>query len=260
VDLATRESIQELIETFVESWLADSVPTDELEQIEAEGVSPHGLIAPFHDSLVPGIRLLSERSFSTRLGNLHETVARTIASAVHVAAQSAYDLSGSIPLLTREWITQRVHQLATRQTTPDGNYEREAIRSHFGQEAPAATRIDLYVLTHTGEEHYFEIKSPKPNKGQCIEMKQRLLTAFAIRRGEDAWAWWGLPYNPYGLGSYRHAFALPFFDFVSDVKLGSAFWDFVGGPGTYGDLLSIYQAAGEHFSDRLRELRDRLIP
>jgi hypothetical protein len=40
-------------------------------------------------------------------------------------------------------------------------------------------------------------------------MKQRLLTAFAIRREADAWAWWGLPYNPYGLGSYRHAFALP---------------------------------------------------
>ena len=160
MDRATRESVQELIETFVESWLSDSAPTGELEQIKAEGVSPHGLIAPFHDSLVPGIRLLSERSFSTRLGNLHETVARTIASAVHAAARSPYDLTGSIPLLTREWITQRVDQLATRQTAPDGNHEREAIRSHFGREAPAETRIDLYVLTHAGEEHYFEIKSP----------------------------------------------------------------------------------------------------
>jgi hypothetical protein len=57
----------------------------------------------------------------------------------------------------------------------------------------AATRIDLYIRTHGGEDHYFEIKSAKPNKGQCIEMKQRLLTALAIRRQESTRTWWGVP-------------------------------------------------------------------
>ena len=76
---------------------------------------------------------------------------------------------------------------------PDTNYEREQIRAHFGNEVEARTRIDLYVVTHTGEQHFFEITSGKPNKGQCIEMKERLLTAYAIRRAGDTYWWWGVP-------------------------------------------------------------------
>ena len=88
----------------MEKWLADSLPTDELRTIEQEGVSPRGLLAPFHDALVPGIRLLNERGFSTRLGNLHERIAIEIASAVHAEVRRAYDLAGSIPVLAREFI------------------------------------------------------------------------------------------------------------------------------------------------------------
>ena len=92
-------------------------------------------------------------------------------------------------------------------------YEREQILGHFGAEVDAETRIDLYIRTHDGEDHYLEIKSPKPNKGQCIEMKTRLLTALAIRRQESTHTWWGVPYNPYGRGEYRHVYPLAFFDF-----------------------------------------------
>ena len=59
----------------MQKWLADSIPAEELERIAREGISPSGLLTPFHDALVPGITLLGERSFSTRLGNLHEKVA-----------------------------------------------------------------------------------------------------------------------------------------------------------------------------------------
>jgi type II restriction enzyme len=103
------------------------------------------------------------------------------------------------------------------------------------------------------------MKSGKPNKGQCIEMKQRMMTALAIRRSESAFAYWGIPYNPYGHAPYVHAFALPFFDFENEVMIGAQFWDFVGGPGTYEELLSVYRQVGEEFSERLRELRERLI-
>jgi hypothetical protein len=67
----------------MEKCVADSIPAEELERIAAEGVSEHGLLAPFHDALVPGIKLLGERSFSTRLGNLHERVAAVMATEKH---------------------------------------------------------------------------------------------------------------------------------------------------------------------------------
>jgi hypothetical protein len=58
-----------------------------------------GLLTPFHDALVPGITLLGERSFSTRLGNLHEKVAALVAAEVHAEVRQPHDLSGAIPVL-----------------------------------------------------------------------------------------------------------------------------------------------------------------
>ena len=243
----------------MEKWISDSIPPSELERIAREGISPSRLLTPFHDALVPGITLLGERSFSTRLGNLHEKVAAIVASEVHAEVQQPHDLTGAIPVLSREFITQRIGALERRETRPDARFEREQILGHFGSEVNAATRIDLYVLTRGGEIHYFEIKSAKPNKGQCIEMKQRLLTALAIRREQSARTWWGVPYSPYGRGEYRHVYPLAFFDFEREVMIGEPFWDFVGGPGTYEELLEVYRRVGEEFADGLRSLRERLL-
>jgi len=255
----TRGRVQVLLTNFMDRWIADSIPAGELDRIASEGVSPRGLLTPFHDALVPGITLLGERSFSTRLGNLHEDIAAVIAEEAHAEVRQPLDLSGSIPVLSREFITQRIGQLERREAAPDAQYEREQILGHFGQRVNASTRIDLYLRTHEDHEHFFEIKSGKPNKGQCIEMKQRLMTALAIRHGESAYAWWGIPYNPYGLGPYLHAFALPFFDFEHEVMLGEQFWNFVGDAGTYEELLEVYRQVGEEFAERLHELRERLI-
>jgi hypothetical protein len=259
VNKEIRTSVHALISGFMEKWIADSLPAAELERIAREGVSPSGLLTPFHDALVPGITLLGERSFSTRLGNLHERVAAVVAAEVHADVQQAHDLSGAIPVLSREFITQRIGALERREARPDVPYEREQILSHFGNTVNAATRIDLYIRTQEGGDHYFEIKSAKPNKGQCIEMKQRLLTALAIRRHQSTRTWWGVPYNPYGKGDYRHTYPLAFFDFRYEVMLGQPFWDFVGGAGTYEELLEIYRQVGEQFTQRLQELRERLI-
>jgi len=243
----------------MERWIGSAIPAAELERIAREGVSPSGLLTPFHDALVPGITLLGERRFSTRLGNLHEKVAAVVAAEAHAEVRQPHDLAGAIPVLSREFITQRIGALERREARPDAQFEREQVLGHFGTEVSAATRIDLYVRTHEGETHFFEIKSAKPNKGQCIEMKQRLLTALAIRREESTRTWWGVPYNPYGRGEYRHAYPLAFFDFEREVMIGAPFWDFVGGPGTYEELLDVYRRVGEDFAERLGELREQLI-
>jgi hypothetical protein len=259
VNADTRARVRALISEFMEKWIADSIPAAELERIAREAVSLTGLLTPFHDALVPGITLLGERSFSTRLGNLHEKIAAVIAPEVHAEVRQPHDLSGAIPVLSREFITQRISALERRKARPDASYEREQIFDHFGNEVNAATRIDLYIRTHGGEDHYFEIKSAKPNKGQCIEMKQRLLTALAIRRQESAHTWWGVPYNPYGRGEYRWIYPPAFFDFEQEVMLGEPFWNFVGGAGTYDELLEVYRGVGEEFAERLRKLREQLI-
>ena len=41
--------------------------------------------------------------------------------------------------------------------------------------------------------------------------------------------------------------------------LGEPFWNFVGGAGTYEELLEVYREVGDGLSERLRELREQLI-
>jgi hypothetical protein len=160
-------------------------------------------------------------------------------------------------VLAREFITQRIGQLERRETGPDHEYERAQLLQTFGDEVPGATRIDLYIRTHQEEDHYFELKSPKPNRGQCKEMKQRQLTALAMRKSESAFSWWGVPYDPYGRpDAYAHPYPLQFFDFPREVRLGAAFWNFVGaGEDTYDVLLGLYSSMGNHYEEQLDELR-----
>lgn len=258
MDSETRHAVRELLVGFMEEWLADATPGGELERIREEGVSPSGLLAPFHDALVPGITLLRERAFSTRLGNLHERIAVVIGQSVHAEVNRGYSLRGSMPALAREFISQRLNALEAQEVSPDVFSERRGLLETFGQQVTDSTTIDLRILTTEGEEHFFEIKSPKPNKGQCIEMKERLMKAIAIRGSESAWAWWGVPYDPYGTGAYSHPYPLRFFDFANEVKVGRDFWDFIGADdGTYEDLLSIYQQVGASFAERLRSLLTR---
>lgn len=253
----TADAVKRLLRAFMNVWIEKQY--DELNSVAQDGSSPSGILAPFHEALVPGIRGLGERGFSTSLGNLHERIAVVIAAQAHDAVQRAHDLSGQLPVLAREFITQRVDQLGVGAAAPDHAYERGQLLAAFGAEVPASTRIDLYIRTHSGEDHYFEIKSAKPNKGQCIEMKQRLLTALGIRRHSDVYAWWGVPYNPYGTAAaYAHPYPARFFDFMNEVKLGSDFWDFVGGAGTYERLLSLYRAVGVECTPRLDALRAEL--
>jgi hypothetical protein len=254
----TRERVAALLGEFMQGWIAKQY--EELQRIEEEGVSPTGILAPFHEALVPGIRGLGERGFSTALGNLHERIALEIASDAHQEARRAYDLVGELPVLAREFITQRLEQLDDGAAEPDHNFERVQLLAAFGGAVPAGTRIDLYVRTADGHEHYFEMKSAKPNKGQCLEMKQRLLTAIGIRREPTVFASWGVPYNPYGTDeAYAHPYPKRFFDFVNEVKLGGAFWNFIGDdPATYEDLLDLYRSVGRDFGDQLDDLRAAL--
>lgn len=239
-------------------WLDDAVPTGELDRIREEAASPSGLLAPFHDALVPGITRLRERAFSTRLGNLHEHVAVAVAKAAHREASRAYSLSGDVPVLAREFITQHLHALEARQIAPAAEVERRTLRQAFGQTVIESTMIDLRVVTHEGHEYFFEMKSGKPNKGQCREMKHRLLTALAIRGGTDTQAWWGVPYDPYGAAPYAHPYPLSFFDFDNEVMLGAHFWNFVGGDAnTFGDLLEIYENVGRDFEAEIRAVMVR---
>jgi hypothetical protein len=49
----------------------------------------------------------------------------------------------------------------------------------------------------------------------------------------------------------RHTYALPFFDFSREVRMGGQFWDFLGGEGPHEQLLAV-ELVGAEFAPEIR--------
>lgn len=107
--------------------------------------------------------------------------------------------------------------------------------------------VDLYLERNNGEEIYFEIKGPKPNKNEMRAAKRDLLEIFSMRAKEAkrVKTYLGMYYNPYYPKEYSKWTCLKFFDKGNDFLIGKDFWDFLGGEGAYEELINIYNKVGK---------------
>lgn len=117
----------------------------------------------------------------------------------------------------------------------------------------------MVLIGYEDNELFFEIKSPKPNKGQCIEVTERLLHIHSLRNNgpPKVYTYYAMAYNPYGddRSSYKHSFAINYMDIRNQVVIGKEFWEIVGGIGTYEELLEIYREVGkEKGPDMIKQL------
>lgn len=223
---------------------------------------------PFHNALLPPAILAMhdfERMFSTKLGSAFEQCGLLIARAYHGEAQRQAVIQGDLPLRVSEQIERFVAGLAR------GNYRglHRETASRFAQMATEVgeainrrVQVDLRVVNRRGEEMLFEIKSPKPNKGQCAEATQRLLLCHAIRRGAypKLQTYYAMAYNPWGRdrSKYSHGFALQYLDMDEQVLVGDEFWDILGGTGTGKALLRLYREVGQTWRGKLIEALEGL--
>ena len=53
-----------------------------------------------------------------------------------------------------------------------------------------------------------------------------------------------IPYNPYEPEPYQRYALKGLIDLNNELLVGKDFWDFIGGNGTYEDLLSVFEEAG----------------
>ena len=53
-----------------------------------------------------------------------------------------------------------------------------------------------------------------------------------------------IPYNPYEPEPYERWTLQGLFDLEHEVLVGKEFWDFLGGSGTYADLLQVFEEGG----------------
>jgi len=260
----TRIKIKGFLEGFLEAQLEQHKKklTKEPEEVIRAADAKKGKLKPFHLAILPpeAVRIFAfERSFSTSLGTTFETCAKLIALDNHAEAERSKELIGKVSAKCLARI-ERARSIIDSGSSIDFPKTIAAVlAANTGkQNTQIRTITDLYLKTKSGKEFYFEIKSPKPNKGQAIEVTERLLKTQALRvlGPPRINTYFAMAYNPYGSrANYKHSFAINHLDMKNQILLEDEFWDIVGGTGTFAELLEIYREVGE---EKGRQVMDRL--
>ena len=216
-----------------------------------------GDLQPFHAALVPSevLRISAfQRGFVTSIGTSLEECARLIASDHHRDAQRSFDLRGFISEDALNEIEQQVakyERAAAGNLAPprlDDMISRVLELNKNGVQVERSYKADLYVLSCDGTRFYFEMKSPKPNKDQCIAVTRRILMFHAIcnTHRPQVQSYFAMSYNPYGnsRGDYNWSIAKKYLPYDHGLLIGSEFWNVIGGKTAYEELLEIYREVG----------------
>jgi len=212
-------------------------------------------LKPFHSRLMPlpfeAWSRWSERSFSTRSGGWFQHIAAIVAKQYHPVAESNHAVTGEIRNAAAahiEEIMSLMNRTSDRRIPHRETDIREVMSVQGSGGTPRNTVSDLFIQRADGVEMYFEIKTPSPNKGQCAEMKSRMLLITALRHGHPAEARGATAYNPFGEDTdyARHCsgWVRQFLEVGQDFVIGRDFWQTIGDEHTYTDLLEIAEQTG----------------
>jgi hypothetical protein len=159
-----------------------------------------------------------------------------------------YAVAGNIQPAVTAHINAVLGQMNTRKDKRKPNRAQDLSEVLTVQSAGGAAdsvTSDLFIQTHDGHEMYFEMKTAMPNKDTCIAMKRSILKIAAIRKGHNAEAFAATAYNPDGDGKpYTWRCAPQFLEVGEDMLIGRAFWEKIGDPTTYDELLALSEEAG----------------
>lgn len=119
------------------------------------------------------------------------------------------------------------------------------------------TKVDIWLENSDGELLLFDLKTVKPNKDGIEKYKLTLLewTAAELARDPEKviHTLLGFPYNPYEPKPYSRWTLRGMLDLDQEVLIAEEFWDFIGGKGTYEELLDAFEQAGLELRDEIDE-------
>lgn len=214
---------------------------------------------PFHHALVPAAVWKGskfERSFTTSLGNTWEVAAVVIGRGVRGWVEQGHSYSGTIHTAQLHVIQSILNDLETRNRRPDWETEiGEVFAAAAGPTEPCHVTADVAVGDSAADQRtheFFEVKAPLPNSDQTKVSKEKIFKLTAMERRECAF--FALPFNPFGTrADYKHPFPMRWFDMRTDrvVLIGAEFWDRLGGPGTWDEMLEVAEEVGADLRQRI---------
>ncbi|MBA4321148.1 MAG: TdeIII family type II restriction endonuclease [Flavobacterium sp.] len=220
-----------------------------------QNYNPEPASMPFHTRLLGKDRLALYsfiHSLNTNFGTaIFEPVALTLAQNNFKVAQSQMKAGTQISEGSHRIIQEIMDSLATAESSPNKSKEIEQIRKvclKGKMKKVKLTRVDVWVESKTGELFLFDIKTAKPNAGGFKEFKRTLLEWVAAVLAENPNAqintMIAIPYNPYEPKQYSRWTMRGMLDLDNELKVADEFWDFLGGKGSYNNLLDIFERVG----------------
>jgi type II restriction enzyme len=209
---------------------------------------------PFHYRLLGKDRMALFsflQSLNTTFGiSIYEPVAKELAKMKFKEVHSQLKLGNVITEGAQKEIQEIMNHLSVGGEV-DKIFESERIRkvAQSGkQNKLKSVKVDLFLISHTGEVFMFDLKTVKPNKGNFIAYKRNMLEWLAVyfyqNPKANAKTFLAIPYNPYEPKPYVRWTMKGMLDIKNEVKVAEEFWDFLSGEGTYKILLDCFEQAG----------------
>ena len=242
----TAENVREILRAFA---------LEQMPKLTKWSLTEISRAYPFHRLFFPDHAILAskvERSVVTAMGNnLYPKLARAIALGRFSKVELDYSIQGHINDAAFNMIEQIVTELRARtqrgidRRRPDHVTElRDILSSRGGGQRDIAVTADLYVGDFLGGPLFVELKTPLPNLDIAAESKRKMLYYLAAMDRQNihgAKAFLGLTYNPFLTREQyirRYSFTRQIMDMTNEVLIGQELWDYIGGPGTYDEILN----------------------
>lgn len=201
-----------------------------------------------------------ERRFTTPFGNAWEKLAVAVANAYHGHCEQGTTIEGTVGEESLRRIQEVLNKLehktvGNKKLHPNWNAELDYVKSGGGNPIPVSVTCDILIRSEKTRKTYsFELKGPLPNSDQTKVSKEKLFKLFAMKDSPVDFAYYALPYNPYGKReNYSWSFPVRWFDMKNDscVLIGEELWDLIGGEGTYSLFISELNKLGVSYKERI---------
>jgi len=223
----------------------------------------HHSAKPLYAALVPDEIFKGshfERRFVTPFGGVWERLAQVVAIEAHGNCSMGHSVSGIVGSESLRRIQEVLNKLEHNKKgelkiKPDWEAELKYIKEGGGEPIPVSVTCDIFIHNETTKTKYaFELKGPLPNSDQTKVSKEKMFKLLAMEPKQVDFAYYALPYNPYGGKSdYKWAFPMRWFNMQQDnsVLIGNEFWELIGGKGTYNNFIKEVNLLGKDYRERI---------
>lgn len=243
------------------SFIVDTIKNSIRQKLKT--YKPETKEMPFHYRLLGKDRMALFsfiHSLNTTFGiSIFEPVAQALASSKFIKAEKQYPVGDKISEKAQNEIQHIINSLS-KGISVNKNKEIERIRevASIGKMNEIKTvKADLFLIAKNNSIFLFDLKTAKPNISNFKDFKRTLLEWVAIylvnNPDSDINSLIAIPYNPYYPKPYERWTMKGMIDIEKELLVADEFWDFLGGYGSYNEVLTCFEKAGIELHDEIDE-------